>query len=78
VAEVADNKPPFLKIINGDASDEEVAALVAAIVAVTAARSGVGGGQAPPAVLHNWNEKSRLMRPAVHPSAGGWRRSALP
>jgi Acyl-CoA carboxylase epsilon subunit len=75
---VAEDGKPFLQVISGDATDEEIAALVAAIVAVTAARSGVGGGQAPPAVLHNWNEKSRLMRPAVHPSAGGWRRSALP
>jgi hypothetical protein len=75
---VAEDTAPFLRVINGDASDEEVAALVAAIVAVTAARSGVGGGQAPPPVLNDWNEKSRLMRPAVHPSAGGWRRSALP
>ena len=75
---MADDSKPFLQVINGDATDEEIAALVAAVVAVTAARSGVGGGQAPPAVLHNWNEKSRLMRPAMHPSAGGWRRSALP
>jgi hypothetical protein len=69
---------PTLRVINGDATDEEIAALVAAIVAVTAARSGVGSGQTPPPVPDNWNEKSRLMRPAVHPSAGGWRRSALP
>ena len=75
---MADDSKPFLQVINGDATDEEIAALVAAVVAVTAARSGVGGGQAPPAVMHNWNEKSRLMRPAMHPSAGGWRRSALP
>ena len=69
---------PFLQVINGDATDEEIAALVAAIVAVTAARSGAGGGQTPPPVPNNWNEKSRLMRTPVHPAAGGWRRSALP
>jgi hypothetical protein len=75
---VAEDRTPFLRVINGDATDEEIAALVAAIVAVTAARSGVEGGQTRPPVLNNWSEKSRLMRPAVHPSAGGWRRSALP
>ena len=75
---MAEDSKPFLQVISGDASDEEIAALVAAIVAVTAARSGVDGGQARPSVLHSWNEKTRLMRPAVHPSAGGWRRSALP
>ena len=75
---MAEDSKPFLQVINGDATDEEIAALVAAIVAVTAARSGVGGGQAQPPVMRSWNEKSRLMRPAVHPSTGGWRRSALP
>jgi hypothetical protein len=75
---VAEDVAPVLRVINGDATDEEIAALVAAIVAVTAARSGAGGGQTPPPVLNNWNEKSRLMRPAMHSSAGGWRRSALP
>ena len=75
---MAEDVAPVLRVINGDATDEEIAALVAAIVAVTAARSGAGGGQTPPPVLNNWNEKSRLMRPAMHPSAGGWRRSALP
>ena len=25
-----------------------------------------------------WTDRSRLLRPAVHPSAGGWRKSALP
>jgi hypothetical protein len=73
---VAEN--PFLRVVRGDATAEEIAALVAVIVALKAARSGAAAEQAPPPVLHNWNEKTRLMRPAVHPSAGGWRRSALP
>jgi acyl-CoA carboxylase epsilon subunit len=69
---------PILRVVRGDASDEEIAALVAAVAALTAARSGVHGGQAPRSVRNNWNEKARLMRAAVYPSAGGWRRSALP
>jgi hypothetical protein len=47
-------------------------------VALTAARSRVHGRQAHAPVRNNWNEKSRLMQAPVHPSAGGWRRSALP
>ncbi len=71
-------KLPFLRIVRGDASDEEIAALVAAVAALTAARNGAGGRQAQPPIRNNWNEKARLIRAAVHPSAGGWRRSALP
>jgi hypothetical protein len=65
-------------VIRGDASAEEVAALVAALAATAAVSRGVAGEQTPRSVRENWNEKSRLMRPPVHPSAGGWRRSALP
>jgi hypothetical protein len=64
-------------VVRGDASEEEIAALVAAL-AVTAAARSVTGREAPRSVRDNWNEKSRLMRQPVHPSAGGWRRSALP
>jgi hypothetical protein len=69
---------PFLKVVRGDASDEEIAALIAALAVSAAARSDVGAGQAPPSVRENWNDRNRLMRPAVHPAPGGWRRSALP
>jgi hypothetical protein len=67
-----------LRVVRGDASPEEIAALVAALAAITAARSTDPDGEKASSVRENWNEKSRLMRPAVHPSAGGWRRSALP
>ncbi|HLH81736.1 MAG TPA: acyl-CoA carboxylase epsilon subunit [Trebonia sp.] len=69
---------PVLRIVRGDAAEEEIAALVAAVAAVTAARSGAAAGQPRPPVRNNWNEKSRLLRAAVYPSPGGWRRSALP
>lgn len=70
---------PILRVVRGDATAEEIAALVAALTVAAAARGGVAGGQAGrTAVRNEWNEKARLMRPALHPSAGGWRRSALP
>jgi Acyl-CoA carboxylase epsilon subunit len=71
---------PYLRVIRGDATAEEIAALVATLTAVAAARSAAAAaeraGQAP--VGHNWNSRARLLRTPVYPAAGGWRRSALP
>ena len=75
---MADESKPFLQIVRGDASAEEIAALVAAVAALTAARSRVNGREAPASVPDNWNARARLMRAPVHASADGWRRSALP
>ena len=63
---------PFLRIVRGDPSPEQVAALVVAMTALrregeptrdTTSRSG-------------WADRSRLLRTPVHPSPGAWRRSA--
>ena len=67
---------PYLSVVRGDATAEEIAALVATLTAVAAARSSAAPAQQPPA--RNWNSRARLLRSPVHPSAGGWRRSALP
>jgi hypothetical protein len=69
---------PYLSVVRGDASAEEIAALVATLTAVAAARSAAAASAEAPAVSHNWNSRARLLRSPVHPSAGGWRRSALP
>jgi len=63
----------MLRVIRGDATPEEIAA----IVAVLALRS----KQAPPArprTFSIWGDRNRLMRETVSPSPGGWRRSAFP
>jgi Acyl-CoA carboxylase epsilon subunit len=67
-----------LQIVKGDASAEEIAALVAALAAVAAARNDGGDGAEHGPVPDNWNASARLMRSPVHPAADGWRRSALP
>jgi hypothetical protein len=69
---------PYLTVVRGDATAEEIAALVATLTAVAAARAAAATSaeQQPPA--RNWNSRGRLLRSPVHPSAGGWRRSALP
>jgi hypothetical protein len=69
---------PFLQVVRGDATAEEIAALVATLMAVAAARSQAAGNAKPEPVRANWNAPARLMRQPVHPSPGGWRRSALP
>jgi hypothetical protein len=69
---------PYLRIVRGDANAEEIAALVATLTAVAAARSSAAGQAEQRPVTPNWNARARLLRTPVHPAAGGWRRSALP
>jgi hypothetical protein len=68
---------PYLRVVRGDASAEEIAAIVATLTSIAAARSAAAPAEQPTAA-HNWNSRSRLLRTPVHPAAGGWRRSALP
>ena len=69
---------PYLSVVRGDASAEEIAALVATLTSVAAARSAAAASAEEPPVSRNWNSRARLLRTPVHPAAGGWRRSALP
>jgi hypothetical protein len=70
---------PYLRIVRGDATAEEIAALVATLTAVAAAaRSSAAGRAEQRTVPLNWNARARLLRTPVHAAAGGWRRSALP
>jgi hypothetical protein len=64
----------MLRIVKGDPTPEEVAALVA----VLAARTGAAGDQAPTAPRSEWASPERRMRPALHPAPGAWRASAFP
>ena len=63
---------PRIEVI-GDASPEQVAALVAVL-------SGLGGDEeeAPAGPPSRWSSPERMLRPAVHPSRGGWLASGLP
>ena len=65
-------RPP-LRLVRGDASPEEVAALVA----VLSAASGVEP-EAAPRHTSQWASRERAVRQAVSPGRGGWRASALP
>ncbi|HEX3513122.1 MAG TPA: acyl-CoA carboxylase subunit epsilon [Trebonia sp.] len=66
---------PFLRIVRGDATPEEVAAIVATLTAIAAARTPVSEHES---VRTNWNDRARLLRAPLHPAPGAWRRSVLP
>ena len=70
--ETTDRSRPVLRVVNPDATPEEVAALVAVF-------SALGGEEAPrrrPAP--EWNNPYRQVRPFYSHGPGGWRSSGLP
>ena len=78
VTQPADNDQPpdepLLRVVRGDASPEEIAALVAVLVV-----SGQAGHQAPAAKGRSaWSDRSGLRNVPLPPGPGTWRRSAMP
>lgn len=71
-APVAPVAPPLLRVVRGEPTDEELAALVVAV----AMRS--GAAVPAPVARSLWRSRSRNIRPAVSPSPGAWRASGLP
>ena len=66
------HNPPALRIVRGDPTPEEIAALVT----VLAAAGGGAQPSGPGTPVAQWAPPHRLMRPNVSPS--GWWESALP
>ncbi len=64
---------PVLRIVRGDATPEEVAALVAVIAAMSA-----GGGPTRPKPRSSWADPARRMRTSLPHGPGAWRASGLP
>ena len=66
------DRPP-LRLVRGDATPEEVAALMAVL-------SAASGGEEPPAARHTsqWSSPARAVRRPVAPGPGAWRASAWP
>jgi hypothetical protein len=65
---------PILRVVRGDASPQEIAALVAVLLA---ARSAVDDA-APEPARSAWSDRSAVLRSPVFPGPGAWRGSALP
>ncbi|MFC5180200.1 acyl-CoA carboxylase subunit epsilon [Actinomadura harenae] len=70
----------FLRIVRGDPSAEEVAALVAVLTARAQAAAAARGDAPGGAPVSHWADRSRLTRTPVppRPGPGTWRASALP
>ncbi len=67
--------PPLLRVVRGDATPEEIAALVAVLLARSADAGAPGQARSVPGL---WADRSRLLRRPLSPGPGAWRRSALP
>jgi hypothetical protein len=67
---------PVLRVIRGDASPEELAALVS--VLGTAARAGRPAPSGPEPTLSRWADRTRLLRRIPPPGPGAWRDSTRP
>ncbi len=66
---------PLLRVIHGDATPEEIAALVAVLTMRAA------GDEAPSpdrSAQNSWSDRSRALRDPLVPGPGAWRRSGLP
>jgi hypothetical protein len=64
---------PVLRVVRGDATPEEIAAVVAVLLSRPALAE-PGPRRAPSA----WVDRSRLLRRPLFPGPDAWRRSALP
>jgi hypothetical protein len=64
---------PLLRVIKGDATEEEVAALVAVVAAL-----GSTGEAAPARPRPEWSAPKRQVRQTFRHGRGGWRASSLP
>lgn len=66
-------QPPALRVISGNATAEEVAALVAVLSAASA-----GGAEEATPRRSLWTDSARVPGARLAPGPGAWRASALP
>jgi Acyl-CoA carboxylase epsilon subunit len=66
------NQPPLLRVVNADATAEEVAALVAVFASLGS------GEEPPPRRTPEWSAHHRKVRATFLHGPGGWRSSGLP
>lgn len=64
-----------LRVVRGEPTAEELAALVTVLAARAAAASRTGGQREP---RSEWANPARSMRGPLLPGPGAWRRSGLP
>ena len=74
---MSDPQSTPLVVIRGEATEGEVAALVAVVQGLAAAATVAAAGAEQPA-LSEWGAPHRKVRAAYQPGPRGWRASALP
>ncbi len=68
----AEETQPFLQVVKGDATPEEIAALVAVIASLG------GSSPAEPKARSTWAHPARGLREVHRHGPGAWRASGLP
>ncbi len=68
---MSDETPPLLRVVSGDPTPEELAALVAVVAA-----AGASGTPDAPTPRSEWSARHRLVRVPHRHGAGAWRASA--
>jgi len=68
-----EQQAPLLRVVNADATPEEIAALVAVFSAL-----GSAGGEPPGRPRPVWNHPARTVRQTHRHGPGAWRASGLP
>jgi acyl-CoA carboxylase epsilon subunit len=66
---------PILRVVSGDATPEEIAALVAVLLVRSADAEAPGQARS---VSGSWADRSGQIRRPLSPGPGAWRRTALP
>ena len=67
---------PLLRVVAGQPTDEEAAALAVVLAATLAARP--APGRTERAAVGGWADRARAMRAPLTPGPGAWRRSQHP
>ncbi len=68
----AETREPVLRVVKGEPSAEELAALVAVVASLG------GPATAPPRRRPEWNANRRMQRGVLRAGPGAWRTSGLP
>jgi hypothetical protein len=68
---------PLLRVVAGQPTSEEVAALTVALSLVRS-RAAAARATGPPAATSGWARRSGLLRAPLVRGPGAWRRSTLP
>jgi hypothetical protein len=69
---------PVFRVVRGDASAEEIAAVVTALAAVAGAGRAAAPGPHSPRRLRAWADRAAMLRKPLRPGPEGWRASARP